>query len=108
MDAAAKRSIHSLHLQEIEAYLASQNERPFRAKQIVDWLYEKRVNAFEEMTDLPQVLGQRTSTSRNQDQRVNELEQFGFVSQKFICRVCAQSEGWQARGRTQDGQPGRA
>src|SRR5205085_4327018 len=32
---------------------------PFRAKQIVDWLYEKRVNAFEEMTDLPQVLRER-------------------------------------------------
>jgi 23S rRNA (adenine2503-C2)-methyltransferase len=56
---AAKRPIHSLFLDEIENHLATLNERPFRAKQIVDWLYEKRIDAFEEMTDLPQALRQR-------------------------------------------------
>ncbi|HSP46305.1 MAG TPA: 23S rRNA (adenine(2503)-C(2))-methyltransferase RlmN [Chthoniobacterales bacterium] len=56
MSATGKRSVHSLLLDEIEAYLATQNQRPYRAKQIVDWLYEKRVNSFEEMSDLPQAL----------------------------------------------------
>jgi 23S rRNA (adenine2503-C2)-methyltransferase len=56
---AGKRSIQSLHLEEIAAYLATQNQRPYRAKQIVDWIYEKRVNSFEEMTDLPQDLRMR-------------------------------------------------
>jgi 23S rRNA (adenine2503-C2)-methyltransferase len=55
----AKRPIHSLLLDEIETYLATLNERPYRAKQIVEWLYEKRINAFEEMSDLPQPLRQR-------------------------------------------------
>jgi 23S rRNA (adenine2503-C2)-methyltransferase len=49
-------SIHSRVLDEIESYLATLNERPYRAKQIVDWLYEKRVSAFDEMSDLPQAL----------------------------------------------------
>ncbi|MDQ2824946.1 MAG: 23S rRNA (adenine(2503)-C(2))-methyltransferase RlmN [Verrucomicrobiota bacterium] len=31
-------------------------ERSYRAKQIADWLYKKRVASFEEMTDLPQTL----------------------------------------------------
>jgi 23S rRNA (adenine2503-C2)-methyltransferase len=53
---AGKRSVHSLLLDEIEAFLTSRNERPYRAKQVVDWLYEKRVNSFEEMSDLPQAL----------------------------------------------------
>src|SRR5947207_9063569 len=53
---AAKRSIHSLLLDEIEACLATQNQRPYRAKQILDWLYEKRVNSFAEMSDLPLAL----------------------------------------------------
>jgi 23S rRNA (adenine2503-C2)-methyltransferase len=53
---SGKPSIHSLLLDEIEAYLATQNQRPYRAKQIVGWLYEKRVSSFEEMTDLPQDL----------------------------------------------------
>jgi 23S rRNA (adenine2503-C2)-methyltransferase len=53
---AAKRSIHSLLLDEIAAFLATQNERPYRAKQIVDWIYEKRIGSFAEMSDLPQPL----------------------------------------------------
>jgi 23S rRNA (adenine2503-C2)-methyltransferase len=56
---AAKRPIHSLLLAEIENRLATLNERPYRAKQIVDWLYEKRIGAFEEMSDLPQALRQQ-------------------------------------------------
>lgn len=59
MQPTAKRPIHSLLLQEIEAYLATFNERPYRAKQIVDWLYEKRVQSFTEMSDLPQALRER-------------------------------------------------
>jgi len=54
-----KPSIHSLLLEEIAAYLATQNHRPYRAKQIADWIYEKRVASFEEMTDLPQDLRKR-------------------------------------------------
>jgi len=54
-----KRSIHSLPLDEIESYLATLNERPYRAKQVVDWLYEKRVGSFAEMSDLPQALRER-------------------------------------------------
>jgi 23S rRNA (adenine2503-C2)-methyltransferase len=56
---AGKPSIHSLFLDEIAGYLATQNQRPYRAKQIVDWLYEKRATSFEAMSDLPQELRMR-------------------------------------------------
>ena len=59
MQTAAKRSVHSLLLDEIEGFLGALNERPYRAKQVVDWLYEKRVNSFSEMSDLPQALRDR-------------------------------------------------
>jgi 23S rRNA (adenine2503-C2)-methyltransferase len=59
VQAPAKRSIHSLFLDEIEGFLATLPEKPYRAKQIVDWLYEKRVASFDEMSDLPQALRQR-------------------------------------------------
>ena len=59
MQAPAKRSIHSLLLDEIEGFLATLPEKPYRAKQIVDWVYEKRVASFDEMSDLPQALRQR-------------------------------------------------
>src|SRR5215212_2456380 len=54
-----KRPIHSLLLDEIESFLATLPEKPYRAKQIVDWLYEKRVASFDDMSDLPQALRQR-------------------------------------------------
>src|SRR4051812_6747487 len=54
-----KRPIHSLLLDEIESFLATLPEKPYRAKQIVDWLYEKRVASFDEMSDLPQALRHR-------------------------------------------------
>lgn len=60
---AAKRSIHSLLLDDIESHLAVLNEKPYRAKQIVDWLYEKRAGSFETMSDLPLELRTRLAGS---------------------------------------------
>ena len=54
MQTAGKPSIQSLSPGRNRGDLAAWNERPYRAKQIVDWLYEKRVTSFEAMTDLPQ------------------------------------------------------
>jgi len=62
VQAAVKPSLQSLLLEEIAAYLATQNQRPYRAKQIADWIYEKRVTSFSEMTDLPQDLRDRLAT----------------------------------------------
>jgi 23S rRNA (adenine2503-C2)-methyltransferase len=56
---AAKPSIQSLLLEEITADLATRNERPYRAKQIADWIYDKRVTSFEAMSDLPLELRKR-------------------------------------------------
>jgi 23S rRNA (adenine2503-C2)-methyltransferase len=58
---AGKPTIHSLLLDEIVCFLATQNQKPYRAKQIVDWIYEKRVGSFEAMSDLPQDLRTRLS-----------------------------------------------
>jgi 23S rRNA (adenine2503-C2)-methyltransferase len=59
VQATGKRPIQSLLLEEITADLAAHNERPYRAKQIVDWIYEKRVTSFDAMSDLPMELRKR-------------------------------------------------
>ena len=59
VQSAGKRSIHSLLLDEMAGYLATQNQKPYRAKQIADWIYEKRVTSFGAMSDLPQDLRTR-------------------------------------------------
>jgi 23S rRNA (adenine2503-C2)-methyltransferase len=52
----AKIDIKSLPFGELQAQLAQMGEPDYRAEQIADWLYRKRVNSFDEMTDLPQSL----------------------------------------------------
>jgi 23S rRNA (adenine2503-C2)-methyltransferase len=49
----AKIDIKSLQLAELENKIRELGEPLYRAKQITDWLYQKRVESFEEMTDLP-------------------------------------------------------
>lgn len=45
-------NIYNLTLNELETYFESINDKKFRAKQIFDWLYKKRVNSFDEMTNI--------------------------------------------------------
>lgn len=47
-----KPSIHSLAHQTMQEWVLEQGEKKFRADQIWEWLYRKRVQLFEEMTNL--------------------------------------------------------
>jgi len=68
----SKTSIKSLTLEELSKYFAAQGERPFRAKQLVDWLYQKRIGSFDEMTDL-------SATTRTR-----LASEFGFVRPEVV------------------------
>jgi 23S rRNA (adenine2503-C2)-methyltransferase len=53
---SAKMDIKSLQFDELQAKLDQLAQPAYRAGQIADWLYQKRVSSFDEMTDLPQTL----------------------------------------------------
>ena len=53
MTTTAKIDIKSLQLADLENKITELGEPLYRAKQIADWLYQKRVESFEEVTDLP-------------------------------------------------------
>src|SRR5438309_11602605 len=55
----AKIDIKSLQLGELEDKVRELGQPLYRARQIADWLYQKRVQSFDEMTDLPQGLRNR-------------------------------------------------
>ena len=59
VSALAKTDVKSLHLDELRGI----TQPSYRAGQITNWLYQKRVNSFAEMTDLPQAL--RTKLADN-------------------------------------------
>ena len=70
----AKIDIRSLQFQKLEDKVREFHEPLYRARQIADWLYQKRVQSFDEMTDLAQEFRSRLA------------EQFDF-SQSEIVRV---------------------
>jgi 23S rRNA (adenine2503-C2)-methyltransferase len=51
-----KPSIYNLTLPDLEAWLAARGEPSYRANQALKWLYRKRVNRFQEMSDLSEKL----------------------------------------------------
>jgi 23S rRNA (adenine2503-C2)-methyltransferase len=51
-----KLSIHGLLPADLESFCLSVGQPKFRAKQIFDWLYAKRVSSFDEMKNLPGAL----------------------------------------------------
>lgn len=54
-----KPSIYSLRLDEMKEWLTANGEKAFRAAQIYEWLYEKRVQTFEDMSNLPKALREK-------------------------------------------------
>lgn len=53
------KDIKSLYLEELQQELASLGQKAFRAKQVYQWLHEKLVTDFDEMTNLPKDLRER-------------------------------------------------
>jgi len=53
---AAKIDIKSLQFEELQEMLRGLGEPSYRVGQIADWLHKKRVESFENMTDLPHAL----------------------------------------------------
>lgn len=56
------KSIYDYNLVDLENYLIENNLKPFRAKQIFKWLYEKRVSSFYEMSDISKDLQQQLNS----------------------------------------------
>ena len=56
MAASDQVEVRSLLLNELQEELHELGERSYRAGQIADWLYKKRVRSFDEMTDLSREL----------------------------------------------------
>lgn len=46
------KSIYSVKIAELEEFLQNNNEKKYHATQIIDWLYVKRVDSFNKMTNL--------------------------------------------------------
>ena len=50
---AVAPDVRSMYLPELKQLMEDLGDKPFRAKQLFGWLHEKRVESYEEMTNLP-------------------------------------------------------
>lgn len=55
--------IRSLYLSELEQWLKEQGEPKYRAKQIFSWLHAKKINSFDEMTNIGKKLCRKLSSN---------------------------------------------
>ncbi|NBI29609.1 23S rRNA (adenine(2503)-C(2))-methyltransferase RlmN [Chengkuizengella marina] len=69
-----KPFIYDYTLEELQSWVKENKQPTFRAEQIYDWLYVKRVNSFEEMSNIPKQL------------RVKLEADFNFVTLNEITR----------------------
>lgn len=56
------QTIYDLNFKMLEEILAKYGQKSYRAKQIFTWLYKKRCESFDEMTDLPASLIEKIKT----------------------------------------------
>jgi len=80
--------IKSLQLEELGEKLRELGEPGYRSRQIADWLYQKRVESFEEMTDLPHELRRRLANLFGFD-RLEIVRVLGSrdTTRKFLFRL---------------------
>jgi 23S rRNA (adenine2503-C2)-methyltransferase len=80
--------IKTLQLEELGEKLRELGEPGYRSKQIADWLYKKRVESFEEMTDLPHELRERLANLFGFD-RLEVVRVLGSrdTTRKFLFRL---------------------
>jgi 23S rRNA (adenine2503-C2)-methyltransferase len=52
VELGAKRDIRTLKLEELKDFFSSNGEKPFRAQQVYDWLWNKSAKDFDQMTNL--------------------------------------------------------
>jgi 23S rRNA (adenine2503-C2)-methyltransferase len=86
MSAIVKTDLKNLTQEQITAFVVSLNQPPFRAKQIMGWLYRPGITEFSQMTDLAKVfrtiLEENACISRYTDPIIEEAGdgcvKFGF------------------------------
>ena len=56
------KNIKDYNLERLKQELKEMGEKPFRAEQIFKWLYDEKVQAFDEMTNLSLELREKLKT----------------------------------------------
>src|SRR6267378_415556 len=88
VDFLVKPSLTGIILEELEDFLRERGMPSYRAKQITDWIYKKRVASFEAMTDVPNELrAELTAEFDTPNTEVVRVLGSKDTTQKFLFRL---------------------
>jgi 23S rRNA (adenine2503-C2)-methyltransferase len=80
--------LKSLQFEELQNKLDELGEQPYRAQQIADWIYRKRVTSIHEMTDLPASLRTQLAAELSFDRpEIVRVLGSSDTTQKFLFRL---------------------
>lgn len=77
-------SIFNLLLSDLVEYFITVNEKPFKAKQVYDWLYKKRVFDFKEMSNISKSLQDKLSNHFSTDLLNLKRKQTSDLTNKYL------------------------
>ncbi len=80
-------SIYDLTIEELEKFLLDNNEKKYRANQIFEWLYEKRVESFSLMTNLSKELIEKLNNSFSMERPVIEKIEEDIDVNKYLFKL---------------------
>lgn len=81
-------NIYGYTLSRLENYFLEKNDKKFKATQIYEWLYKKRVNSFEEMTNIKREVIEELK----QDFNMNKLQILSRLDGKDVHKYLFQLE----------------
>src|SRR3989304_5489544 len=82
------QSITGMSLSELEALCSSIGVPSYRAKQILSWIYKKRVTAFDEMSNLPRNFHKQLEEKYQVFQtKVDSIVQITDSTEKFLIHL---------------------
>lgn len=78
------RNIYCLKRTDLEEYFQSIGEKNFKALQVFEWLYEKRVNSFKEMTNIKKELQEKLNEDFSTEMITIKRKQEDKLTKKYL------------------------
>lgn len=84
-----KKDIKSLDYEQLMAEMTALGEKPFRAKQLYQWMHEKQAECFDEMTNLPKSFREKLESEYELTalQTVDRLVSWIDGTEKYLFRL---------------------
>ena len=75
-------NIYGITFEELEKYFIDRNDKKFKATQVFDWIYKKRINSFDEMRNV----SKETINTMNSDFYFEKLEMVKKLEDKDVSK----------------------